>query len=142
ARALVVQALACIALIGVVGAGWQGQDGFDTLVTITAPVEYLFFMLTALALVVLRIKDGAIHRHFVAPAYPLMPLFFCAWCGFMLYASVVYAGTQALFGLALLAAGVPFYVLSRKLGRGPAPPGCDPRPGDGAELEIGSGAGR
>ena len=31
-----------------VGAGWQGQDGFETLVTITAPVEYLFFLLTAL----------------------------------------------------------------------------------------------
>jgi amino acid transporter len=139
ARALVVQALACVALIGVVGAGWQGKDGFDTLVMVTAPVEYLFFMLTALALIVLRIKDRAIERPFAAPAYPLMPLFFCAWCAFMLYGSIVYAGPQALFGLALLVVGAPLYFLSQRLGRKPPPrfPQSSSST-DGAVLEIGS----
>ena len=66
----------------------------------TAPVEYLFFMLTALAVIVLRIKDRDLARPFAVPAYPWMPLFFCAWCAFMLYGSIVYAGIQAVFGLA------------------------------------------
>jgi amino acid transporter len=138
ARSLIVQGLLSVAMIGVVGAAWQGQDGFDTLVMITAPVEYLFFLLTALAMVVLRIKDRALPRPFVAPAYPLMPLFFCAWCAFMLYGTLAYAGPQALFGLALLASGVPVYVVSRH-GRTQAPPAppATASPRGSAPLQVG-----
>jgi basic amino acid/polyamine antiporter, APA family len=143
ARALVVQGLGSIAIIGVVGMGWQGQDGFDTLVTITAPVEYLFFLLTAMALIVLRIKDRGIEHPFAVPAYPWTPLFFCTWCAFMLYGSIVYAGTQAVFGLALLLVGVPLYYLSRALGTNPRPPSPrPPPPASGTELETGFRTGR
>ena len=101
-------------------------------------MEYLFFLLTALALIVLRIKDRGIERPFVAPLYPWMPLFFCAWCAFMLYGSIEYAGSQALCGLVLLLVGVPLYYLSRMLGT--APPQASPRPlppANGTKLETG-----
>lgn len=51
-------------------------------------------------------KDPGRPRPFRVPAYPLTPLFFCAICFYMLVASVLYTGTGALVGLAVLTAGL------------------------------------
>src|SRR5262249_42011966 len=55
-RSLVVQALLSIVMIIAVGIWWEGRNGFDTLVSWTAPVFWLFFLLTGLALFVLRFR--------------------------------------------------------------------------------------
>ena len=62
----------------------------------TAPVFWLFFLLTGVAVFVLRFVDPQLDRPFHVPLYPLVPLIFCGWCGYMLYGSLQYAGTQAL----------------------------------------------
>ena len=80
-----------IGMVGVVGLCFKGQDGFETLVKCTSPVFCFFFLLTGAALIVLRFKDRGIERPFVSPAYPVTPLVFCFFCGFMLYGSVTYA---------------------------------------------------
>ncbi len=112
-RSLVVQAVVSVAMVGVVGLCFKGQDGFETLVKCTSPVFCFFFLLTGAALIVLRFKDRTIERPFVTPAYPLLPLLFCAFWGFMLYGSVRYAPLEAAVGLGILLAGVPLYLLSR-----------------------------
>jgi len=115
AGALWFQAAISIVTVLVVGLRGLGQSGFEVLVTVSAPVFWLFFLLTGLALFVLRLKDPGIERPFRVPGYPFTPLVFCAWCAYMLAASVLYAGEQGLIGLAILAAGVPLYFISRKL---------------------------
>ena len=87
----------------------------------TAPVFWLFFLLTGLALIVLRFKDRNIERPFVSPAYPLPAPVFCFFCGFMLYGSVTYAPQEALVGIAILAVGVPLYLLCRQRPLVPGP---------------------
>lgn len=115
AGALWFQAAISIVTVVAVGLCGFGQRGFDVLVTVTAPVFWLFFLLTGLALFVLRIKEPDIERPFRVPGYPFTPLVFCGWCTYMLAGSVIYAKAQGLIGLGILAVGLPLYVLSRKL---------------------------
>ena len=88
--------------------------GFDTLVAGTAPVFWLFFLGTGVALLVLRRREPDAPRPFRVPLFPLTPLCFCASCLYMLHASVSYAGALSALGLIPLALGLPLYLLSRR----------------------------
>ncbi len=134
AWALVTQGVITLALIMAVGtdagrsavdaalggAGLQGLPwdkyfgGFDTLVAGTAPVFWMFFLLTGLSLFVLRWKDPTRERKFKTPLYPVTPLVFCLMCAYMLYSSWDYARGLSLLGFVPLALGLPLYLLSRK----------------------------
>jgi amino acid transporter len=93
---------------------WEAYGGgFDTLVAATAPIFWTFFLLTGLALFVLRAKDRHLDRAFSAPLYPLVPAAFCLTCLWMLYSSVVWAGTLVLLALVPFSLGVPLYAISR-----------------------------
>lgn len=96
------------------------RDGFTTMVEFTAPVFWLFFLLTGLSLFVLRWREPERARPFRVPLYPLTPLLFCAACAYMLYASLAYTGTGALFGAALLLCGVPALLWVRPTAAQPA----------------------
>lgn len=113
-RALVLQGVLGAAMVLAVGWAVGGADPFDMLVRATAPVFWLFFLLTGVALFVLRHRGRC--PPFATPGYPLTPALFCAWCGYMLIASVQSAGWSGLAGLGLLAIGLPLYELSRRLG--------------------------
>jgi amino acid transporter len=104
-----------LSAVGVAGLEWKkfGTE-FDTLVTSTAPVFWLFFLLTGVSLFVLRMKDRDIHRPFTTPLYPLVPLVFCGTSLFMLYRSQQFAGPLSLIGWVPLLLGVPLYFLSRQ----------------------------
>ena len=95
------------------------KGGFDTLLTCTAPVFWVFFLLTGISLFVLRERDRDVPRPFVVPLYPELPLVFCLVCGYMLYSSVDYAlsrgwkGGMFLLGVAPLLIGLLLYRISR-----------------------------
>jgi basic amino acid/polyamine antiporter, APA family len=123
-NALRVQAVAALLLV-VLGA-WTGT-GFRSMVEFTAPVFWLFFLLAGIALFVLRWRDAGMERPFRVPLYPVLPLVFCATCGYMLWSSLSYVRSQSLgginagwIGVAVLAAGVVLLVLLR-LGSPPSP---------------------
>jgi amino acid transporter len=85
--------------------------GFGTLVAATSPVFWAFFLLTGVSLIVLRFQDPLIHRPFKVPLFPITPLLFCVTSGYMLYASVKYAGYLSLLGLVPVAMGLPLYLV-------------------------------
>ena len=88
------------------------RNGFKTMVDYTAPVFWLFFLLTTLSLIRLRKKDPQ-KRPFEVPLYPLTPIVFAAICAYLLYSSVMYTGFGALVGLAVVATGTPLLLASR-----------------------------
>ena len=102
------------------------KDGFETLVAYTAPAFWLFFLLTAVSLFVLRRQPPANPAPFRVPLYPLTPLIFCGMCGYMLWKSLEYAmsidsgSIGARLGIAVLLAGVPlmFYAERGKSAKG------------------------
>src|SRR5262249_4419075 len=96
------------------------KGGFDTLLTCTAPIFWLFFLATGVSLFVLRERDRDRERPFKVPLYPELPLVFCLSCGYMLYSSIEYAvstrgwkGGLVLLGVLPLLIGFPLYRLSR-----------------------------
>ena len=109
----------------------QYFGGFDTLVAGTAPIFWLFFLLTGLALFKLRFSDRDRIRPFKVPLYPITPAIFCLTSVYMLYSSVTYAKYLTLLGLVPLALGLPLYWLS---GKGLRPDGLESESEDETEA--------
>jgi len=93
----------------------------ERIVTCTAPVFWVFFLLTGCSLFILRIKEPRRERPFLVPFYPVLPLLFCAACTFMLYRSGMYALQQepaeAFIVAGLMLMGIPLGVISGRASR-------------------------
>ena len=88
------------------------------LVACTAPVFWLFFLLTGCSLFVLRWKDPRRERPFRVPLYPILPLVFVLSCAFMLFKSAAYALDQepaeAIIVVGLMLLGIPLGIWSAR----------------------------
>jgi APA family basic amino acid/polyamine antiporter len=120
-RSLLLQGAVTLALVVAFG---LYKDGFDAMLIFTTPVFYLFFLLAAVSLFVLRRRDRDVERPYRVPFYPVTPILFAASCAFMLWASLKYAldhrRWEALWSIVLLLAGV---VASAWTARGIPSPG-------------------
>ncbi|MCX7275223.1 MAG: amino acid permease, partial [Burkholderiales bacterium] len=81
------------------GANEALGGGFKAMVEFTAPVFWLFFLLSGLSVFVLRRKDPDTPRPFKVPWYPVTPMVFCAVCAYMLWSSLNYVYSKDLGGL-------------------------------------------
>lgn len=108
ANALLVQGGIALALVGV---GAAARQGFEAMVDYTAPVFWFFFLLTGLALFILRWKEPEVSRPFQVPLYPITPLAFCLASAYMLWSSLAYTGLGALLGVGVLIIGIPLLFL-------------------------------
>ena len=126
AAAILVQSAVAVVLVILPGLGEGFRkalgSGFEAAVEYTAPVFWAFFLLTAVAVFVLRVKDPGVDRPFRVPLAPVTVGLFCLMCGWMLYSSLAYTGAGALVGVAVLAAGVPVYLVCRRRAAGQVTP--------------------
>ena len=113
ANGQIAQGIIALALIAL---GAVTRDGFKAMVDYTAPVFWGFLLMVGLALFVLRRRYPGRELQYRVPLYPITPIIFCLTCLYMLYASLMYTGTAALVGLAVLAAGAPILLFQRKGG--------------------------
>jgi amino acid transporter len=111
ANGLIMQAVVALILVGI---GVANREGFQAMVKYTAPVFWIFFLLVGFAVFVLRWREPDRKLPFRVPLYPVTPILFCLTCVYMLHASIAYAGTPALIGLAVLAAGTPLLLFRRR----------------------------
>ena len=95
----VAMSIQCAAALLLVGVGTAFGGGFKAMVEFTAPVFWLFFLLSGVSLFVLRRREPDLPRPFRVPLYPLLPLLFCATCAWMLWSSLSYVYSQSLGGL-------------------------------------------
>lgn len=109
-NALLAQAAIALALVA---AGAVARDGFALVVDYTAPVFWLFLLLTGLSLFVLRRRDPGIERPFRMPLYPATPALFCATTAYLLWSSLAYTGWGALAGCAVLGSGAALLLFLR-----------------------------
>ncbi|MEG4622871.1 amino acid permease [Microcoleus sp. w1-18aA5] len=91
-----------------IGLGTFTRKGFETMVDYTAPIFWFFFLISTLSLIVLRIREPDQLRPFSVPLYPIVPIMFCAICGYLLYSSLVYTGIGAIVGVIVVLLGIPF----------------------------------
>jgi len=91
------------------------QGGVRFMVEFTAPVFWFFFLLTGIALFVLRFRHPHVARPFKVPMYPVLPVVFVLTCAFLLYKSLEWAMVNKAVQIALyvMAAGVAVWLLAR-----------------------------
>jgi len=118
ANALLLQGAISLVLVW---AASYARDGFQAMVDYTAPVFWIFFLLTGVTLFVFRSRSGEAPA-VRTPLYPLVPIVFCGMCAYMIYSTVSYAladygpkfGNMVLTGLVVMVAGIPLYLLARR----------------------------
>jgi basic amino acid/polyamine antiporter, APA family len=110
-NALLAQGAIVLALVLL---GCATRKGFEAMVAYTAPIFWLFFLLTGVSLLLLRWREPEVLRPFRVPCFPILPVAFCATSAYMLYASLAYTGIGALVGVAVLVAGVPLVLVTRR----------------------------
>jgi APA family basic amino acid/polyamine antiporter len=119
AAAILVQSAIAVVLIILPGLGGGFEEalgsGFRAAVDYTMPVFWAFFLLTGIAVFVLRVKEPEVERPFRVPLYLVPAVVFCLMCAYMLYSSVAYTRIGALVGVAVLLVGVPVYLLCRRM---------------------------
>jgi basic amino acid/polyamine antiporter, APA family len=118
-NALLLQAAIALGLVLLGTLTHEGEKGFETMTAYTSPVFWFFFLLSGIALFVLRQREPNTPRPFRVPGYPITPLIFCAVCGYLLYSSVTYASSQAysigaIVGITVMAIGVPVLLFVRR----------------------------
>jgi APA family basic amino acid/polyamine antiporter len=96
--AVYVQSAAALVLV-LIGATASLGGGFKSMVEFTAPVFWLFFLLSGISIFILRRKEPDTPRPFKVPLYPLTPLVFCSVCAYMLWSSLNYVYNNQLGGL-------------------------------------------
>jgi len=121
ANAILLQGAITLALVALSSAT---PDGFSAMVAYTSPVFWTFFLLTGLS--VFRFRIDRVEGEFRTPLYPVVPAVFCLACAYMLYSSIDYVrnpdygpkfGAAVLAGLAIMAAGIPLYLFTKKKNR-------------------------
>jgi basic amino acid/polyamine antiporter, APA family len=111
-NALLLQGAIALLLVGI---GAWSQQAIGTMVDYTAPVFWVFILLTTISLFVFRYRGEGRTGSYRVPLYPLPPLLFLAASIYMLYSSLTYTGTGAMVGAGILLAGVPVYFIARKM---------------------------
>ncbi|OWY68057.1 amino acid permease [cyanobacterium TDX16] len=119
-NALLIQGAIALGLVFLGTITHEGEKGFETMTAYTSPVFWCFFLLSGIALFVLRQREPNTPRTFQVPGYPITPLIFCAICAYLLYSSITYASSQAysigaIVGITVMVVGVPvlFWVRHR-----------------------------
>jgi APA family basic amino acid/polyamine antiporter len=110
-NALLVQGAIALALV-IFGA--IQKTGFKGLVEYSLPVFWGFFMLVGIAVFVLRRKEPDTPRPFRVPGYPVVPAIFVLMCAYLLYSSLAYHRTHALWGLVVLAVGAGVMLVGQR----------------------------
>lgn len=111
-NALLLQGGIALALVVL---GSFTQEAVSTMVDYTAPVFWLFILLTTGSLFIFRHQEGLSSSEisFRVPFYPFTPIVFILVCCYLLYSSVVFTGYGAFIGIGILCLGLPLYYLAK-----------------------------
>lgn len=105
--------VAALAVQAVVAVVQLVSGSFDQLLTFAMFVIVAFSTLAVTAVFVLRVRKPLAFRPFRVPGYPLVPALFVAVNVWVLWSVITQGAHAALIGLAIVATGVPAYVLFR-----------------------------
>jgi APA family basic amino acid/polyamine antiporter len=82
---------------------------FDQLTDLLIFASFIFYGSTAVALLCMRLKSPNIQRSYKVIWYPLTPILFILSCLLLIGVTLFNQPKEALSGLGLIAAGIPFY---------------------------------
>jgi basic amino acid/polyamine antiporter, APA family len=104
--------LLCLWSCIVVLSGW-----FDDLYNFVIFGSWILYAMTALSVIVLRIKRPDLPRPYRVVGYPVVPVLFTGVAALLLVSTIQTRPRESLMGLGLMALGVPFYYYWKKRSR-------------------------
>lgn len=107
--ALALQGLWTLVLV------WSGS--YDQLFTYVIFAAFLFYGLTAYAVIRLRTIEAQTIRSYRVPFYPVLPLAYVAFTGWFMVNSMISKPKESLAGVAILISGLPVYYLMRRVSK-------------------------
>ncbi len=96
--------LLCLWSSVVVLSGW-----FDDLYNFVIFGSWILYLMTALSVVVLRVKQPNLPRPYRVVGFPLVPVLFVLVAVFLLGSTLVSRPRESLMGLGMMGLGIPFY---------------------------------
>lgn len=102
---------------GVVAAVLALIGSFDTLTDYAVFAMWIFYALITGSIFIYRRKFPDLERPYRAWGYPVVPVIFLFVAGWLLYRTIVDSPVQSVTGLALIALGLPVYLLFYLFGR-------------------------
>lgn len=104
--ALFIQAIWAILLV------FSGT--FDQLTDMLVFASFLFYGSTALGVIIMRVKHPEIERKYKVIGYPFVPIIFCLFCVFLFVSTLINQPYEAIWGMSLIATGLPVYYWLQK----------------------------
>ena len=105
-----------VAILGL--SGWAAllvlSGRYEQLFTYVIFASWILYAMTAATVFVLRRKRPDLERPYRTLGYPWVPAFFIAASGLLIGMTLYASPRESLMGLALIAAGIPFYLLKRR----------------------------
>ncbi|HXS93064.1 MAG TPA: amino acid permease [Candidatus Limnocylindrales bacterium] len=87
---------------------------YDDLFNLVIFASWILYGMTAAAVIVLRYKRPEMERPYRTVGYPVVPLVFVAGAAILLVTTAIDRPRESFMGLALIAAGLPFYLHWKK----------------------------
>ena len=87
---------------------------YNQLITYMVFVSFLFYTLSCAAVIVLRMREPALDRPYRTWGYPVTPVVFILFSGYLIVNTIREAPGDAAIGAALLLAGLPVYWYCRR----------------------------
>ena len=87
---------------------------FDQLTDMLVFASFMFYGSTALGVIILRVKHPELERKYKVIGYPFVPAIFCLFCVSLFISTIINQPYSAIWGLSLMATGVPFYYIFNK----------------------------
>jgi basic amino acid/polyamine antiporter, APA family len=103
--------VAAIALQGLFAAVIAASGRYEQILNYVVSVDFIWFGLTALSLFVFRRRDEGAGAGFRVPGHPFTTALFAAACALIVAATFYHDPFNSALGLAILATGVPAYLL-------------------------------
>ena len=82
---------------------------FDQLTNMLVFAAFVFYGMTALGVIIMRIKQPELERRYRVIGYPVVPGLFILFCLAIFLMTIIHQPKEAFWGLMLIFSGVPFY---------------------------------
>lgn len=92
---------------------------FDQLTDMLVFASFLFYGSTALGVIIMRVKHPQMERAYKVIGYPFVPAIFCLFCVSLFISTIINQPLEAIWGISLMATGIPVYYWLRKKHQAP-----------------------
>jgi APA family basic amino acid/polyamine antiporter len=92
---------------------------FDQLTDMLVFASFLFYGSTALGVIIMRVKHPQMVRAYKVIGYPFVPAIFFLFCVGLFISTIINQPLEAIWGISLMATGIPVYYWLRKKHQAP-----------------------